>query len=163
MELDKTCFFTNARTGEVYTPVNIYDLNTFDLPSPRESAKCSLKSNSLIKGYSANTNNGLYRNYNEDRVSIILNIVKPKKDNEDEKVQSWPPISFFGLYDGHGGSKCADFLRDNLHKFVSLEVKYSKIIREKTFPFSTKAAVLKGFSEAEKYFIELAETGRLPN
>ncbi len=33
----------------------------------------------------------------------------------------WPKCSFFGLYDGHGGVGCADFLRDNLHKFVKIK------------------------------------------
>lgn len=27
----------------------------------------------------------------------------------------WPKCSFFGVYDGHGGNVCADFLRDYLH------------------------------------------------
>ena len=31
----------------------------------------------LIKAYAANTHFGLFRNYNEDRVSIILSISKP--------------------------------------------------------------------------------------
>ena len=52
------------------------------------------------------------RNYNEDRVSIILNILKPKNYKKDEE---WPTCSFFAVYDGHGGTECADFLRDNLH------------------------------------------------
>ena len=30
-------------------------------------------------------------------------------------VDNWPKCSFFGIYDGHGGALCADFLRDNLH------------------------------------------------
>jgi protein phosphatase 2C family protein 2/3 len=43
-----------------------------------------------------------FRNYNEDRVAIILNIMKPKcKENI---VENWPKCSFFGIYDGHGGS-----------------------------------------------------------
>ena len=54
-----------------------------------------------------------HRNYNEDRVAIILNIMKPK--SKEGKVAYWPKCSFFGIYDGHGGSACADFLRDNLH------------------------------------------------
>jgi protein phosphatase PTC2/3 len=33
-------------------------------------------------------------------------------------VSYWPKSSFFGLYDGHGGAACADYLRDNLHQFV---------------------------------------------
>jgi len=47
-------------------------------------------------------------------VSIILNIIKPNTFTEGY----WPKCSFFGIYDGHGGSSCADFLRDNLHQSV---------------------------------------------
>lgn len=54
---------------------------------------------------------GLIRNYNEDRVAIILNIMKPLNRSKE----NWPKCSFFGVYDGHGGVACADFLRDNLH------------------------------------------------
>jgi len=31
----------------------------------------------MVLAYAANTNQGIIRNYNEDRVSIILNILKP--------------------------------------------------------------------------------------
>lgn len=55
------------------------------------------------------------RNYNEDRVSIILNMAKPKDKPEDLQ---WPNVSFFAVYDGHGGSSCAEYLRDNLHYYV---------------------------------------------
>ena len=54
-------------------------------------------------------------------MSIILNILKPPSRSNEE----WPRCSFFGVYDGHGGSGCADFLRDNLHQFV---------IKEPSFP-----------------------------
>ena len=43
-----------------------------------EQTKCSFKRNGIVRAYAANTNQGLVRNYNEDRVSIILNIVKPE-------------------------------------------------------------------------------------
>ena len=62
-------------------------------------------------------NLGLCRNYNEDRVAIILNIMKPKQKVFDGQ---WPKCSFFGVYDGHGGNACADFLRDYLHQLVSV-------------------------------------------
>jgi len=79
-----------------------------------ETPKTSGKRNGVVKGYGANTNQGIVRNYNEDRVSIILNIMKPSSRNEEK----WPKCSFFGVYDGHGGVACADFLRDNLHQYV---------------------------------------------
>ena len=42
-----------------------------------EDAKFASKSHGLITSYSANTHQGIQRNYNEDRVSIILNMTKP--------------------------------------------------------------------------------------
>lgn len=39
-----------------------------------EPTKASLKKCGHIKSYAANTNQGIMRDYNEDRVSIILNI-----------------------------------------------------------------------------------------
>jgi len=87
----------------------------FMLPIPNhEPSKCSVKRNGFVKAYAANTNQGIVRNYNEDRVAIILNIMKPASRVNEE----WPKCSFFGVYDGHGGVACADFLRDNLHQYV---------------------------------------------
>lgn len=106
-----------------------------------EPTKCSNKRNGIVRAYAANTNQGLVRNYNEDRVSIILNIVKP----EHRKHETWPSCSFFGVYDGHGGSACAEFLRDNLHHFV---------IREESFPWKPEMAIREGFAKAEKTFLE---------
>ena len=76
-----------------------------------EPTKCSMKRNGIVRAYAANTNQGLVRNYNEDRVSIILNMIKP----EHRAHENWPKCSFFGVYDGHGGHVCAEYLRDNLH------------------------------------------------
>jgi protein phosphatase 2C family protein 2/3 len=33
--------------------------------------------------------------------------------------ESWPSCSFFGVFDGHGGSECSNFLRDHLHEYVT--------------------------------------------
>ncbi len=90
-----------------------YSVSTQNLHFPNfEPTKISTKVNGVVAGYAANTYCGLVRNYNEDRVSIILNIIQPKNYNG---ILPWPVCSFFGVYDGHGGTACADFLRDNLH------------------------------------------------
>lgn len=81
-----------------------------------EPTKASQKKCGVIKSYAANTNQGIIRDYNEDRVSIILNILKPK--SKQHLNIEWPQICFFGVFDGHGGAACADYLRDNLHNFV---------------------------------------------
>ena len=82
-----------------------------------QSAKFSAKRNGIVAAYGANTNQGIVRNYNEDRVAIILNIMRPKS-KPPKPGQTWPKCSFFGVYDGHGGNSCADFLRDYLHQFI---------------------------------------------
>ena len=79
-----------------------------------EAVKFIERSNGTIKGYSVNTFHGLVKNYNEDRVSIIMNITKPNFKGR------WPRCSYFGVFDGHGGNKCSDFLKENMHKYVPL-------------------------------------------
>ena len=78
-----------------------------------DPTRTSNKRTGVVRAYAANTNQGLVRNYNEDRVSIITNLLPPK--NRNIAVDEWPRCSYFAIYDGHGGSLCADFLRDNLH------------------------------------------------
>lgn len=79
-----------------------------------EDANFIEKSNGCIKGYAVNTFHGLVKNYNEDRVSIIMNITKPNYKGR------WPKCSYFAVFDGHGGSACSDFLKDNMHKYVQM-------------------------------------------
>ena len=105
--------------------------------------KVSTKSYGPIKAYAANTNQGIARDYNEDRVSIIININQPKNK---EKIP-WPKASYFSVFDGHGGNKCAEFLRDNLLKLIC---------DNDFFPNDIEKAIKYGFSEADKLFLETA-------
>lgn len=59
---------------------------TFQLKN-HEVTKASNKKCGIVKAYAANTNQGIIREYNEDRVSIILNILKPKNKQWDD---DWP-------------------------------------------------------------------------
>jgi serine/threonine protein phosphatase PrpC len=122
------------------------NIDPLDLKLPNEeSTKFSTKKNGIIAGYAANTNQGIIRTYNEDRVSIILNIVKPKGK---ENIENWPKWSFFAIYDGHGGNVWADFLKDNLHQFI---------VRQEWFPDDVKTAIKRGWRDAENLFFELSE------
>ena len=80
-------------------------------------AKIAYKPFGNIISYAANTHNGIARNYNEDRISIVLDLKKPSS----AKGGTLPTkkISFFAVFDGHGGHTCAEFLRDNLHTFIA--------------------------------------------
>lgn len=58
-----------------------------------EPPRTSSSSFHVIKSYAVNTCKGLVRPYNEDRVSIILNMLKP----ESKRCKRWPVCSFFGV------------------------------------------------------------------
>ena len=117
------------------------DLEILELPFNNfEQGKTSSKSMGIIQAYGANTYQGLVRNYNEDRVSIIINMNRPQNYNK----KYWPKSSFFGIYDGHGGSKCADFLRDSLHKLI---------FNDENYPENVPEAIKNGFFKAENEFL----------
>ena len=70
----------------------------------------------------------------------MLNINKPSQFNG----KFWPKCSFFGIYDGHGGSLCAEYLKDNLHLYI---------LKDSNFPTDPIEAIKKGFEGCEKHFI----------
>jgi len=49
-----------------------------------------------------------------------LNVPKPV---DKEYHEDWPNCNIFGVMDGHGGSKCADFLKENFHHYVNIFTK----------------------------------------
>ena len=105
------------------------------------SAKTSTKSYGIIKAYSVNTNQGIIRNYNEDRVSIVINMNQPNNYINDLK---WPKISYFAIFDGHGGNKCAEYLRDNLLKLI---------IENKNFPANIHLSIKEAIHKADNEFL----------
>ena len=105
-----------------------------------DQSKTSRKNMGVVKSYGVNTYQGIVRNYNEDRVSIIINMNKPK----DYIKGRWPKISFFGIYDGHGGEGCSEYLRDNLHKLIC---------NNEYFPENVSEAIKLGISKAEQDFL----------
>ena len=49
------------------------------------------------------------------------------------------------MYDGHGGTNCPDFLRDNLHKFI---------INDDSFPEQPLKAIKSGFRQCDNAFLK---------
>ena len=78
------------------------------------------KSNIAIKGYAYNTSKGNIRNYNEDTITIEkIKINNSNNNNNSSNVnQNDDFFYFFGIYDGHGGSGCSLYLKENLHKYI---------------------------------------------
>ena len=106
------------------------------------ASKISSKSFGVIKSYAVNTNQGITREYNEDRVSIVINMNKPNYYNSSIP---WTKISFFGVFDGHAGNKCADFLRDYLLEYI---------INNQYFPSDIPNAIKTGFKNIDEYYLK---------
>jgi protein phosphatase 2C family protein 2/3 len=93
-----------------------------------------------IKSYAANSHVGLVRQSNEDRITINYLVAKPSY----KECEHWPPISYFGVFDGHGGSACAEFLRDHLLDYI---------LNEASFPDHPVDAIKSGFARADADFM----------
>ena len=120
-------------------PINISML-TEPLPKLNQG-KISSKSFGVITSYAANTHQGIVRNYNEDRVSIIINM---NKLPNYKSLIPWPKISYFAIFDGHAGNKCAEYLRENLLRLIC---------SNKYFPENIPEAIKLGFEKADEYFL----------
>ena len=125
---------------EAFYPININIMNV----KMRNfiPGKISTKSFGLINSYAANTNQGIDRNYNDDRVKIIINMNKPSNYINSAP---WPLMSYFGIFDGHNGDHCAEFLRKNLLQYI---------YTNPNFPNDVEKAIKEGFINADQYYIK---------
>ncbi|KAI9708028.1 MAG: Protein phosphatase 2C 2 [Bogoriella megaspora] len=63
----------------------------------------------------------------EDAHACVLDLQPEPADGEDHKAaESDVRLSFFGVYDGHGGDKVAIYTGENLHKIVAKQDSYKE-------------------------------------
>ena len=107
---------------------------------------CSSISKGIIKVYGVNSYRGLVKKYNEDTVSIVLNISKPKKYKG-----YWPQnVSTFCLFDGHSGNCCSNFLKEHFNAYF---------VRSSYFPENIENAIYDTFARLENDFISRIAIG----
>ena len=106
-----------------------------------EKAKLSNKQIGSLKSFSYNTFHGLFKDYNEDKIIVVNQIKKPASS----KIKTWPKMSYFGIFDGHGGEGCAEFLKDNFLNYL---------LENKNFPFDIKLALNETFEKIEEEFFK---------
>ena len=116
----------------------------YDLP------KFSNKQIGPLKSFSYNTFQGLFKDYNEDRVSVCSLIKKPS----NSKLKTWPKISYFAIFDGHGGEECSEFLKNNYLNYL---------VENPNFPFDIKLSMIETFQKVEEDFFKLKCTDKLEN
>ena len=79
---------------------------------------------------------GTCHSSNEDFVSVHKNIFRHS---------NWPDSHFFAIFDGHGGSSCGKFLKENF---------FSVLKSDKNFPKFPIKSLNKTFAEIERDFFE---------
>jgi protein phosphatase 2C family protein 2/3 len=77
-------------------------------------------------------------------VSIIINIPHPAYIEQS----IWPQSSYFGLFSGHSGKSCSDYLKSTLS---------SLIFSSPDFPRNTKKALFTSFIQADADFLKQAK------
>jgi hypothetical protein len=108
----------NNKTKKSVTLMSIGSLAGIDYKD-YPKAELSSQQSYYIIGYGANTYNGAIKSYNEDKYKIENREKEALINGEKKNLK----ISYFGVFDGHGGDKCSIFLRDHMHKFL-LDSKY---------------------------------------
>ena len=64
-----------------------------------DNALFSNKQFGYLKSFGYNTFQGLVKDYNEDKIIVISQI----KKIASSKIKQWPKMSYFAIFDGHGG------------------------------------------------------------
>ena len=111
-----------------------------------QRAKHSENSFDKIISYGVNTYRGVIRNYNEDRVTILINALINKGNYNTKNYLKNLKISYFSIYDGHAGNKCCDFLKKHLHHYI---------FESEFFPLNPIKALEDGFNICESKFMSL--------
>ena len=83
----------------------------------------------------------------EDAHACILELRAEEADTGETKAGPDARISFFGVYDGHGGDKVAIYAGKNLHKIIARQEAYEKGDIEQALKdgfLATDRAILEG-------------------
>ena len=97
-----------------------------------------------MKSFAYNTYIGLTKETNEDKIFAIGQVRK----NEKSKLKIFPKISYFGIFDGHGGENCSNFLEQNYLEYLC---------EDKNFPYDMKNAIIGAFERCETEFLKKNE------
>ena len=145
MNLTKTKqnFLLESNAAKLSTSMNLTKLIKSIPHIHKQQISYNFESKNLIMTENINK----YKKINNHKIFSFTNTEKIRIYNINSNKNNFNNFhcSFFGLYDGHAGNSCADFLRDNLHKFI---------INDKHFPKNPKKSIFNGFLKAESTFLK---------
>ena len=134
-KLDKT-----NKKASLMTVNSLAGLPYKNYPQVEFSSKPFLR----ISGYACNSYNGTIKAYNEDKIKIQYKVSKNFVLN-NKQYQAL--ISYFGVFDGHGGDKCSQFLKENLDRIL---------FNQTMFPNNVIESIREAFKSAESKFRSIA-------
>ena len=106
-------------------------------PQAKFSSKPFLK----ISGYGYNS----YNDYNENKIKIQYKAIKDYYAMDGKIYQAF--ISYFGIFDGHGGDKCGQFLKENLDGILFNQTMFpNNVIKSTTEAFKFAESKFKSFA-----------------
>ena len=125
---------------------NIAELANLHYPNYPQ-AQLSLNPIGKISAYAVNSYHGIAKIFNEDTTKIIhdYKLNKIVKDLNGNIIN--PSISFFAIYDGHGGDKCSNFLKEKFDTFL---------FNSSFFPIYTIKAINDAYVKSEQAFESMA-------
>ena len=111
--------------------------------------KVELSPNSFnsISAYAVNSYYGIFKHHNEDKTKVILDYKLNKTIKSQNGNIISPKISYFAIYDGHGGNKCSLFLQEKLD---------SLLFNSNFFPLYPLQAIYEAFTKSEEEFNKIA-------
>ena len=130
-------FESNKSPASELTMSSLADKKYVDYPKVKGSSSSFYN----LSAFALNSYNGKVKKFNEDRARIIVNaqINKPTRVKHN--------ISYFGIFDGHGGNKCSTFLYEHFHEYL---------FNSNFFPEDPIKAIRETFKKAEEDFFKMA-------
>lgn len=127
--------FGNNTEQSVSSRRSVMDFSLFGEGKRKFEFDCDSSANKAIRGiggFGVCTSKGRVKTTNEDRVNVICNI--------RSKTSNLNHMSYFSVFDGHGGSDVSHYLRENLHELI---------FQNKNCPSNMKQALEEAIAAAE--------------
>jgi len=86
----------------------------------------------------------------EDAHAAVLDLQSEVEGKKQSPASPEKRMAYFGVYDGHGGEKVAQFAGENIHKIVARQEAYSKGDIEQALKdgfLATDRAILSGMGQ----------------
>ena len=89
----------------------------------------------------------------EDAHAAVLDLQSEENGKPRQPAAPDKRLSYFGVYDGHGGEKVAQFAGENIHKIIAKQDAFAKGDIEQALKdgfLATDRAILNGMLQAYK-------------